>query len=162
MVPHAAGGGSRQGIAAEGHAAAYRLRRGKPRCRTIAHWECLHRIDRVGNATDGSSGALRSHGITAARQSTVWVQRPEDTGSRPGAVRTPQAHQLPAHGQPALIAGCGGYTAAHRPNHPDAPTANTWLRARESTHSGGGSSMTQRSPITTRSFPPPPRPKRPL
>ena len=46
--------------------------------------------------------ALRSHGTTAARQSPVRFQRPEDAGSRPGAVRTPQAHQLSAHGQPAL------------------------------------------------------------
>ena len=46
-----------------------------------------------------------------------------------------------------------------KPSRP--ATANTWLQVRENTHSGGGSSMTQRSLITTRSFPPPPRPKRP-
>src|SRR5260370_17301935 len=106
MVPHAAGGGSGQGIAAEGHAAAHRRRRGKSRRRTSAHWECLHRIDQVGNAPDGPSGALRSHGTTAARQSTVWVQRPEDTESPPPAVPPPQPHPLPPHVHPPLTPPC--------------------------------------------------------
>ena len=61
--------------------------------------------------------ALRPDRTAAPRQPPVRLQRAEDAGHRPGALRAPQADQLSAHRQPAPLAGCGADAAAHRGRH---------------------------------------------
>ena len=115
----------------------------------------------VRNAADGAAAALRSDRAAAPRQPAVWLQRAEDARPRAGTLRTTQADQLPAHRQPAPVAGCSARRCRGSSGRSSGRTANTWHRARESGRWAGGSSTMRRSPITTRSSRPPRRPSAP-
>ena len=145
----------RQGIAATGHAAAARRRRGQAHRRARAHRPGRHRIHRSGDAAHAAAAALRSHRIAAARQPPLRLQRAEDAGYRAGPLRTPQADQLSAHRQPPSLAGCRAHAAARRRRPSPRPTASTLRRAPASGRWAAASSTIPRSPITTPSFPPP-------
>ena len=68
----------------------------------------------VADPAHAAAAALRPDRAAAARQPPLRLQRAEDAGHRPGAVRTPQADQLSAHRQPPSFAGRGGHAAADR------------------------------------------------
>ena len=57
------------------------------------------------DAAHAAAAALRPDRAAAPRQPPVRLQRAEDAGCRPGALRTPQADQLSAHRQPPPLAG---------------------------------------------------------
>ena len=102
--------------------------------------------------------ALRPDGTAAPRQPPLRLQRAEDAGHGAGPVREPQADQLPAHRQPAPLAGRGAHAGARRRARSRGRTGNTSRRAPESVRWGGATWTMPRSPTTTPSSPPSRRP----